>query len=136
MIKNNLFSVVKVKINGTLAGALGDHPQLVAVFSCPSSFVPFVLLLCVSATERPSNQQLQLAQKMPQQHPSEDCVLTLAIKIKNEKYYVNVSALIFFLVYRFGSLVSDYILTFDQNVLINFEPSLSLTSLPVACSYT
>ena len=23
---------------------------------------------------------------------------------------------------------------FDQNVLINFEPSLSLTSLPVACS--
>ena len=84
MIKNNLFSVVKVKINGTLAGALGDHPQLVAVFSCPSSFVPFVLLLCVSATKRPSNQQLQLAQKMPQQHPSEDCVLTLTIKIKNE----------------------------------------------------
>ena len=84
MIKNNFFVVVKGKINGTLAAALGDHPQLVAVFSCPSSFVPFVLLLCVSATERPSNQQLQLAQKMPQQHPSEDCVLTLTIKIKNE----------------------------------------------------
>ena len=84
MIKNNLYLVVKVKINGTLAAALEDHPQLVAVFSCPSSFVPFVLLLCVSATRRPSNQQLQQAQKMPQQHPSEDCVLTLVIKIKNE----------------------------------------------------
>ena len=88
--------MVKVKTNGTLAAALEDHPQLVAVFSCPSSFVPFVLLLSVSATQRPSNQQLQLAQKMPRQHPSEDCVLTLAIKIKNEKYYVNVSALIYF----------------------------------------
>ena len=92
--------MVKVKTNGTLAAALEDHPQLVAVFSCPSSFVPFVLLLCVSATQRPSNQQLQLAQKMPQQHPSEDCVLTLTIRIKNEKYSVNVSALIFFFWYK------------------------------------
>ena len=95
MIKNNLYLVVKVKINGTLAAALEDHPQLVAVFSCPSSFVPFVLLLCVSATRRPSNQQLQQAQKMPQQHPSEDCVLTLVIKNKKMKI---LSALIFFLV--------------------------------------